>query len=748
MFRCLRGAHRAKSDVPDAARVVRRMLHPLACLLCAISLALILASCGSTPWNDPYPASQAGENIIYTAFLEQPKHLDPARSYSADEYQFIAQIYEPPLQYHYLKRPYQLVPLAATEVPEPRYLDAQFRELPASAPPAEIAYSVYDIHIRPNVYYQPHPAFARDVAGHYRYHALTRADLGGIHELSDFRHTGTRRLTAADYVYEIKRLAHPALHSPIFGLMSGYILGLDQYAKKLQAAYDEIKRKEGADAFLDLRQYPLDGARVIDRTTYRITIKGKYPQFRFWLAMPFFAPVPWEADRFYTQPGMAERNLTLNWYPVGTGPFMLTQNNPNLRMVLSRNPNFHDERYPNSGAPDDARSGLLADAGKPLPFADKVVFSLEKESIPYWNKFLQGYYDASGVSSDSFDQAIQFSGQGNPQVTPVMRRKGIELATAVTTSIYYMGFNMRNDVVGGESERARKLRRAISIAIDYEEYISIFANGRGVPAQGPIPPGIFGHRKGRDGINPYVYNWVGEQPRRKPIEEARRLLAQAGYPGGRDPNTGSALILYFDTYATGPDSKFRLDWFRKQFAKLGIQLVVRATDYNRFQDKVLRGAEQIFEWGWNADYPDPENFLFLLYGPNAKVSGGGENAANYSNPEFDRLFTRMKNMDDGPARQRVITQMLDIVRRDAPWIWGVYPKSFVLHHAWYHNLKPNAMANNTVKYIRIDPALRAEQRRVWNQAVLWPLVGVFAIVLAGLVPGVVAYRRRERAAAL
>lgn len=745
----MRDTYNARYCVTNAARI-SRMLNPLARVLGAVVLALMLAGCGpTTPWNDPYPTSQAGKNIIYSAFLAQPKHLDPAQSYSADEYQFIAQIYEPPLQYDYLKRPYQLVPLSAIEVPKPRYLDAQFRELPANAPAADIAYSVYDIHIRPDIYYQPHPAFARNAQGNYRYHILTPADLDGIHELSDFRYTGTRQLTAADFVYEIKRLAHPALHSPILGLMSGYILGLDQYAKKLRAAYEELKRKEGVSAFLDLRRYPLEGAQVINRTTYRITIKGKYPQFRFWLAMPFFAPMPWEADRFYAQPGMAERNLTVDWYPVGTGPFMLTQNNPNLRMVLSRNPNFHSERYPNSGAPGDARSGLLADAGKPLPFVDKVVFSLEKESIPYWNKFLQGYYDASGVSSDSFDQAIQFSGQGNPQVTPAMRRKGIELETAITPSIFYMGFNMLNDMVGGESARARKLRRAISIAVDYEEYISIFANGRGVSAQGPIPPGIFGHRKGQEGINPYVYDWVGGQPRRKPIEEARQLLAQAGYPDGRDPNTGNALVLYFDTYATGPDSKSRLDWFRKQFAKLGIQLVVRATDYNRFQDKMLRGTEQIFEWGWNADYPDPENFLFLLYGPNAKVSGnGGENTANYSNPEFDRLFARMKNMDNSPARQQIIARMLDIARRDAPWIWGFYPKSFVLHHAWYHNLKPNAMANNTVKYIRIDPALRAEKRREWNQPVIWPLIGVLAVIVAGLVPGVVAYRRRERAAAL
>ena len=119
----------------------------------------------------------------------------------------------------------------------------------------------------------------------------------------------------------------------------------------------------------------------------------------------------------------------------------------------------------------------------------------------------------------------------------------------------------------------------------------------------------------------------------------------------RDPETGGPLILYYDTPAAGPDSKAMLQWYRKQLAKLGIELVIRATDYNRFQDKMLKGTAQIFQWGWNADYPDPENFLFLLYGPNAKVGRNGENAANYKNPEYDALFEQVKNMDNGPERQ-------------------------------------------------------------------------------------------------
>ncbi len=221
--------------------------------------------------------------------------------------------------------------------------------------------------------------------------------------------------------------------------------------------------------------------------------------------MPFFAPMAWEADSFYAQQGLIDKNITLDWYPVGTGPYLLAENNPNRRMILERNPLFHDAAYPLEGEPGDKEKGLLNDAGKKLPFIDRVVYILEKESIPYWSKFLQGYYDASGVSSDSFDQAIEFSGEGEVGLTPAMMDKGIQLQTAVTTSIYYMGFNMLDPVVGGSTERARKLRQAIGIAVDFEEYISIFLNGRGVASQGILPPGIFGNEEGSEGINNYKY---------------------------------------------------------------------------------------------------------------------------------------------------------------------------------------------------------------------------------------------------
>ena len=194
---------------------------------------------------------------------------------------------------------------------------------------------------------------------------------------------------------------------------------------------------------------------------------------------------------------------------------------------------------------------------------------------------------------------------------------------------------------------------------------------------------------------------TAKRPKRKSIEEAKKLLAEAGYPGGRDKE-GRPLTITFDNAWTGVDAQALINWYSKKFKALGIQLENRSTDYNRFREKVMKGNFQFLGWGWNADYPDPENFFFLLSGSNGKVKFQGENAANYENPNFDRLFKKMENMDSGPERLQIIKEMTRIVQKDAPWVFGYFPVSFSLQHEWVKNIKSNSMANNTMKYIRID----------------------------------------------
>jgi len=689
-------------------------------------IVLLLAGCGEI-WNDPYPAAERGKNILYSVFPDRPKHLDPAQSYASDEATFTRQIYEPPLQYHYLKRPYELIPLTAAEIPRPRLVEK-----------GGVTYSVYDIRIRPGIRFQPHPGF---VAENLVLSPQRTKNLKSPYDLP----LGTRELTADDYIYQIKRLAHPQLHSPIFGLMSEYIVGLKDYAARLK-----IAAKPGE--WLDLRAHDLEGVTRVDEHSYRVTLKGPYPQFVYWLAMPFFAPMPWEAEKFFHQPGMAEKNFTLDWWPVGTGPFMLSENDPNARMVLARNPNFRGEPYPSEGEPGDAARGLLADAGKTMPFLDKAVYTREKEAIPLWNKFLQGYYDLSGIGSETFDHAVRISLDGEAGLSPEMEARGIRLDTTIAPTVYYLGANWLDPVVGGSqggdpAERARKLRQALAIAVDWEEYLSIFANGRGVPSHSPLAPGIFGYREGRESVNPVTHEWKDGKAQRRPLEAAKKLLAQAGYPDGRDAKTGQPLVLYLDTTQRGPGDKSVIDWWRKQFAKISVQFEPRQTDWNRFQEKLRKGSTQLFIVGWSADYPDPENFMFLLHGPQSRAKNQGENASNYANPEFDALFERMRNMPNGTERQQIIDRMNEIFRRDAPWIGGFHPKNFALFHSWLGNAKVNEISDNKLKYLKVDAASREALRREWNRPVLWPLSILLFVLLVSILPAIRTYRRRERMAA-
>ncbi|MEE8574243.1 MAG: ABC transporter substrate-binding protein, partial [Thermodesulfobacteriota bacterium] len=678
--------------------------------------------------------------------------------YSSNEYALLAQIYEPLVQYHYLRRPYELIPLTATAVPEPNYFDKNMRPLPRGVAPEKVHRAVYDIKIQEGIKYQPHPAFALAKNGTPLYKKLTEADLRGISEIKHFKETGTRELTSDDYIYEIKRLADPSLHSPILPILTKYILGLGELATALKTDLAEIRksRKEEQGAaynqsvdekenpiILDYSKHPFPGVKRIDGQSFQIILKTKYPQFIYWLAMPFFSPIPEEAVEFYKQTPLITRNITIDRFPVGTGAFMMETFNPNMEMVLKKNPLFHGEEFPSTGEAGDKEAGLLVDAGEPLPFLDKVVFKLEKEAIPRWNKFLQGYYDASGIASDSFDQAVTISAEGSADITDTMREKGIRLVTSVRPSIYYMGFNMLDDVVGGYSERAQKLRQAITIALDQEEFIEIFNNGRGIPAMGPLPPGIFGYTEGKDGINPYTYNWdeAEKRPTRKSLKEAKRLLAEAGYPEGRDSD-GRPLVISFDNTFTDAGSQAMLGWYSKRFKLIGIELQNKATDYNRFQEKMHKGNFQFFFWGWNADYPDPENFFFLLTEGNGKVKHQGENAANYANPDFDRLFKKMENMDSGPERLKIINKMTRIAQKDAPWVWGYYPVDFALQNSWVKKTKSNTMANNTMKYLKIDALERARLRKERNRPKLLPILIALIIFIACAVPAAIVVKRK------
>ncbi len=703
---------------------------------------MLLGGCGEGPWNNPNPPSPEGQ-LVYQSVMSPapPKHLDPAISYASDESLFLFQIYEPPMGYHFLKRPYELEPQGVEDFPTETYLDEAGNEVDADS--GEIAFTRYTLKVRADAHYQPHPAFATKENGEPLYIFSNAADGARYKQVPDFPETASRPVHANDYAYQIKRLADPALGSPMLGFMAQYIVGMAEFT----AGLAELER----DGWLNLDDFAMAGLEVVDARTLNITIKGRYPQFVYWLAMHFFVPVPPEADRFYANPGFLDRNLTLDWWPIGSGPFMMVKNDPNSEIVLERNPNYREDYFPTEGEPGDLEAGNLVDAGKRIPFVDRAVYRLEKEVLPLWTKFLQGYYDRSGENHGNtnsvYDQAFVVGPDG-VEMSQDVADHGIRMDPDVKPGIYYYGFNMRDPVVGGYTEEKRKLRRALQIAFDVEEYIAIFRNGNGIVAHNVIPPGIAGHLEGEAGINPYTHKWIDGEAVRRSTEEAKQLLIEAGYPNGRDSRTGEPLKLFIDVQSQAV-GKTQMNWMDRAFNRIGVQVEFRPADWNRTREKLLTGNSQIYSYGWLADYPDPENFLFLLYSPESPLvcKCDGTNNSNFENEEYDELFRKVRVTPPGPERDVMVARMVEIYREEAVWLYAFYPKDIYLANAWVTNTKRHGITKATLKYINIDPEMREEKRAQWNQPVTWPLYAGALTITALILPGVVAYRRRQNATA-
>ncbi len=729
-----------------------------------LTLASIVLATAASQCNSPYPSSDEGTNTLYNTFIEEPKHLDPAQAYGAELAELMCQVIEPPFQYHLLKRPYELAPLTAEAIPRPSQRAVSFQGKTIDA-------TVYAVRLKPGIRYQDHPCF---VEANRR---LTPEDVRSASSVWDIRPVASRELVAGDYVYALRRLADPRLACPIYSTLADNLLGMAEYQKSLQARLEEARRQrkaaagtlynpqsdekynpirldydKGADAFPFVRE--------VDRYTFEVVLQRPYPQILYWLAMPFLAPVPPEAIAFFDQEAMLQRSIVFDRNLVGTGPYVMREFDPTNQIVFDRNANFREKHYPDLPPPRDGdvqgranydemkAAGMLEDVGRRLPMIDRIVWRMEKETIPRWNKFTQGYYDTSLMSSDIFDRAVSLTSKGDSLLSDEAAALGIGMASSCSATMSYYAFNMLDPVIGGYSAEKRKLRQAISIAFSSEEQIAIFNNGQGLSAHGPIAPGIFGHEEGRAGMNPIVFRWDSARgrPVRRSLEEARGLLAEAGYPNGFG-HDGQPLSIRMIVGINSPESRSLLNFYRKQFAKLNIRLNVETSDGNRFNDKVDGGNFQFLRWGWVADYPDPENFLFLLYGPNAKAKTGGENVGNYQNPQFDELFVRMRSMENSPQRLQVIRQMIDIAREDAPWIFSDFPVNYTLYHRWYRNPMPHPIAFNTMKYRRIDVAQRTEFRREHNRPRWWPVilaVAVFSLLGASAIRSAVRRLREGR----
>ncbi len=654
-----------------------------------VLLACILSAAVAACTNNPYPDAESGDKVLYTSFNDAPRTLDPAVAYTTSASVITTNVFDTLLEYHYVERPFRLVAGLAADVPEAeRRADGG---------------TVYRFSLREGITFHDDPCFPPNSA------------LGGRR---------SRVVSSDDVAFQMMRIADPAIISPVrsfFAKVRGFAAFSKRLAEKRKADADFAKQPVH-------EQYaavgPVAGLATPDASTFELILDQPDPQILYWFAMPFTTPLPHEAVAYYDGDEGRDR---LADHPVGTGPFKLTRYDKQFRFTLTRNRHWYGKAHPQAPgvafpenvAARDIKSGTIDRSylGRRMPFLERVEFYREREAIPRFNKFMQGYYDNGGIIKESFDSVID-----NDRLSPRMAERGMRLDKSVEPSIFYIGFNMDDPQVGRSGGmRSRKLRQAMSLVIDTERYLELFHNKRGVAAQSPLPPGLFGYDESYN--NPY---------RRYDLTRAKKLLADAGYPGGIDPATSQPLKLTFDTGNTSTSSKLQYQFFVNQWRDLGLDVRIAATNYNQFQEKVRRGAYQIFTWGWIADYPDPENFLFLLDGASARSKSGGPNTANFDNPEYNRLYDDIKDRVNGPERLRLIREMIQVLETARPWIELHHREAYVLSHGWLKNSKPSGLFTQPYKFLDVDPEARAAARDVWNDPITWPaylLVGLAALVI-------------------
>lgn len=555
-------------------------------------------------------------DTIYLAIDQKLKGLDPIYSDDIYDAHQVSQAYEGLLQYHYLNRPYSLVPNLAQSLPEVSH-----------------GGKVYTFHLKRGVLFQDDPCFKAF-------------------------HGKGREMVAQDVAYSLKRLADPKLASSGWWLLDGKIVGLNEWREKMSQ-----------DPVTDYSR-SIEGIQVLDRYTLQIKLVRPSAQFLYVFAMPFTSIVPREGPEVYGRDFIN--------HAVGTGPYRLSEYNPNSKIVWMRNPTYREEFYPFEGALGDREAGLLEDAGKRLPLANKVSVSILVERHPMWLTFLSGKLDLAGIPKDNFQSVVT----SNHELADELKAKGIRLTTTDNIDVTYVAFNMEDPLLG----KNKYLRQALSLAYDSTKYIDLFYNGRAVEAQGPLPPGVAGYDVHLE--NPY---------RKFSVLKAKEMLVKAGFPNGKN-------LPELDLAATA-DSLGRqtAEYFVKSMEAVGVKVKVSFYSWPQFVDMIKSKRAQLWEFAWVADYPDAENFLQLFYSKNASP---GPNGTNYANRQFDELYEESLKLSKGASREELYRKMVSILIEDAPWIPKTHRMAYGLVQPWMKNVKPHMLEHSKYKYYRIDAHLR------------------------------------------
>ena len=497
-------------------------------------------------------------------------------------------------------------------------------------------------------------------------------------------HGKKRELTAADYVYSIKRLFDPRRRSPNLYHLEGNIVGMDEILAKA--------RKTGVMDF----DTEAEGLRALDRYTFQIRLKQPNYNFLYYLA---YCSVTCAVAREVAEAW----GDTTKEHPVGTGPFRLTFWKRSSKMVFERNPNFREEYYEADAhpPPGDARAEaiLAANKGKRLPMVDRVEIYIVEEPQPRWLAFLNGEHDMiERLPAEFANIAVP-----NGKIAPNLAKRGIYLDRQPGMELTYSYFAMQDPVVGGYTPDKVALRRAIVLGTDIEEEIHIPRKNQAIPAQSPIGPGVAGY-------DPDFHSTASEYSPSK----AKALLDMYGYvdcdgDGWRDmprANPSDPCKPLTIEYAAAPGSEMQalIELWKKNMDALGIRMTFRREKWPDLLKASYAGKLQMWGLGWSAAIPDADEFFVTLYGPNA----GQANHCRFQLPEFDRLYEKAKRLPDGPERNAIYREMNRLFLVYSPWRLGVHRYYNDLAQPWVVGYMRHPVLRGFWKFIDIDSAKYAQ----------------------------------------
>ncbi len=475
-----------------------------------------------------------------------------------------------------------------------------------------------------------------------------------------------RELTAQDFAYSLMRFFDPANRSPYAFMLEG-IVGLPEL--RLQA---QKTGKFDYDA-------KVPGLEVPDRYTLRIRLKETDYDFPFKISHTAYAAVAREVIEAYGAESMA--------HPVGTGPYALKEWVRGSKIVLEANPGYRGLLW-DFAVYEPAWDTTLVAAmkGKTMPQIGRVEVSIIDEPQSIWLAFEGRELDYINLPANFKERALD----PDNRLLPALAQQGVTLYQAIDPDLTYTAFNFRDPVVGGFAIDKLALRRAIIMAYDHQSEIRVLRKDLAVQDDMPIPPGVVGYDPNYHTINPY-------DP-----DLANKLLDRFGYKRGEDgwrtlPD-GKPLLLRIATETGSLGRDFDELWQRSlERVHLRVQF-----DVSKFADN-LKAAKacKLMMWGqaWTADYPDGDNFMQLLYGPNTGQSNNG----CYESKAFDAFYEKARRLPDSPERNHLYLEMTRQMEVDGAWRTGVSRMRNQLLRPWVKGFKKHPILHAEWLYLDLEP---------------------------------------------